>query len=165
MNWNTFITRLQQAPEAKLQFQYADNSRVNPNYHITELKLANITSVDCGGRLDAWPELVVQIWEPETVTGEGPMEVKKALKIMDIVEGKMSIPPAARVKIEYGNAGFPTRQMPVESIEMAGGELIVHLVPDTTQCKAGDVCGKPKIKLSELSPSTAACCNPETGCC
>lgn len=164
MNWNTFKEKLYAHPELHLQFQYADNSWVNADYHITEIKQVQITSVDCGGRSDAWPEIVIQLWEPKSTSAEEAMKVEKALKIIGIVEDKIVLPPTAAVKIEYGNPAFGTRQMPVSEIWVEGGNLNISLAPDTTQCKASDVCGKPRVRLSELTPA-ANCCDSESGCC
>lgn len=164
MNWNTFKDKLYAHPELHLQFQYADETWINPNYHITEIKQAQITAVDCGGRLDSWIEVVIQLWEPSSSDTQESMKAEKALKIIDIVEAKIALPHSAVVKIEYGNPGFGTRQMPVSGIGSDGVNLNIYLEPDTTQCKASDVCGKPEIRLSELTPA-ANCCSAESGCC
>ena len=164
MNWNTFKHHLTEHPLLQLEFNYDGSSLAKPGFHITEIKQAQITSVDCGGRLDAWPEIIIQLWEPGSQGQDEPFEVQKALKIIQIVEDKMPLTPSAPVKIEYGNPSFGTRQMPVSDIIAVGNQLQIHVEVDTTQCKANDVCGKPKIKLSELTPA-ANCCSAESGCC
>ncbi|MDQ0639031.1 hypothetical protein QF042_002596 [Pedobacter sp. W3I1] len=91
--WSSFKAELQQHPELVLQFQYAPGKRVNANYHITEIKQAPIVSVDCGGVMNAWTEIIVQLWEPtEEETGRA-MQVKKALSIINLVESKLPLNP------------------------------------------------------------------------
>ena len=181
LNWQTFKETLKQNPELTLQFQYAENTWVDQSYHITEIKSAPITSVDCGGKMNAWTEIIVQLWEPSVKEQERAMKVKKALSIIDLVEKVLPLNPLATVKIEFGNSEFDTRQMFPGEILIAGEDLIVDLRPDAVQCKAierGGSCGttpsgeeccapatteKPKIKLTTLA--TAEACTPGSGCC
>ncbi|MGK6351070.1 DUF6428 family protein [Parapedobacter sp. DT-150] len=183
MTWAAFKDQLAAHPDAVLQFQYAEGKWVDAAYHITEIKQAPITSVDCGGVMNAWTEIIVQLWEPEAADKERAMAVSKALSIADVVEKTLPLNPSGIVKIEFGNSQFDTRQMyPGEFIE-AGENLVVNLIPDATQCKAigrgdnctttigGDPCcgategaaTKKKVELVQLT--TADVCTPGSGCC
>nr|WP_246230234.1 DUF6428 family protein [Mucilaginibacter humi] len=53
INWKTFKDTLLAHPDLDLQFQYAEGKLVDAAYHITEIKQAPITSVDCGGVMNA----------------------------------------------------------------------------------------------------------------
>jgi hypothetical protein len=181
MSWQTFKNRLVQHPDLDLQFQYAENKWVGAEYHITEIKQAPIVSVDCGGVMNNWTEIIVQLWEPAGRHQLKAMKVNKALSIVDVVEKKLQLNPSGIVKIEFGNSQFDTRQLfPVEII--ADGEnLIVDLRPDFTQCKAierGGNCGttaseeecctpvvaaKPKGELKNLAAES--CCSSGSVCC
>lgn len=182
MEWSGFKAELLQYPELLLQFQYADDKWVNANYHVTEIKQAPITSVDCGGVMNAWTEIIVQLWEPTEEEEGRAMQVKKALSIIDLVESKLALNPKGIVKIEFGNSEFDTRQMfPAEFI-VDGDNLVIDLTPDATQCKAisrGGSCGttetgeeccapaqteKRKIKLVNLTADQNSC-TPGSGCC
>lgn len=168
MNWMNFKEQIAQHSTLTLQFQYNENSWVDPSYHITEIKQVNITSVDCGGKMNAWTEVVVQLWEPSQSEGNSAMEVSKAMKIVDLVENTMPLNPLAMVKIEFGNSSFDTRQMHPSEIAIQGSNLVVNLQADKTQCKAidrGDTCVKPKLQLAELTTATESCCAPAGGCC
>ena len=180
LKWSSFKQQLQASPELILQFQYAENLWVDASYHITEIKQAPITSVDCGGVKNAWTEIIVQLWEPQGQQQERAMQVSKALSIVELVEKALPLNPNGIVKIEFGNSQFDTRQMLPKDIIIDGDNLIVDLRPDAVQCKAierGGSCGtndkgeeccttavevKPKIKLQNLA---AACCEPGSGCC
>ncbi len=167
MKWQEFKSQLEENPNLHLQFQYSGNDWVRPSYHITEIKQANISSVDCGGNLDVWNEIILQVLEPKENDAENSMEVSKALKIVDLVENKLSLHPNAFVKIEFGNSNFGVRQMSPNKLETSGTNLIVDLEPETTQCKASDKggsCGTKKSNvptLTEISqtPQKASCCS------
>ena len=182
MTWQSFKKQLLQNPELDLQFQYAENKWVDTSYHITEIKQAPIVSVDCGGVMNSWTEVIVQLWEPGEKQQERAMKVGKALSIVDLVEKALPLDPDAIVKIEFGNSQFDTRQMFPAEILKNGDNLIVDLRLDQTQCKAinrGGSCGttasgeeccvqvisieKPKVKIQNMA--SVECCTPGSGCC
>jgi hypothetical protein len=181
INWKTFKDTLVQHPELDLQFQYAQGKLVDASYHITEIKQAPITSVDCGGVMNAWTEIIVQLWVPEDQQQLRSMKVKKALSIVEIVEKMLPLNPNGTVKIEFGNSEFDTRQMFPYEMTIDGENLIIDLRPDAVQCKAitrGGSCGtndkgeecctraeKPKVELKNLAVTAEACCTPGGGCC
>lgn len=183
MNWQSFKSKLQEHPELTLQFQYAADKWVDASYHITEIKQAPIVSVDCGGVMNSWTEIIVQLWEPSEKDSARAMQVSKALSIVQLVEKTLPLNPLGLVKIEFGNSEFDTRQMFPGEINLDGENLIVNLIPDATQCKAigrGGSCGttdtgeeccapaatesKPKIQLINLA-SDGPVCGPDSGCC
>jgi hypothetical protein len=180
--WSSFKAELQQHPELVLQFQYAPDKWVNANYHITEIKQAPIVSVDCGGVMNAWTEIIVQLWEPTEQEEGRAMQVKKALSIINLVESKLPLNPKGIVKIEFGNSAFDTRQLFPGEFKIDGENLVLDLTPDVTQCKAinrGGNCGttetgeeccapaqsaKRKTELLNLAADQNSC-TPGNGCC
>jgi hypothetical protein len=185
MNWQSFKSKLQEHPELTLQFQYAADKWVDASYHITEIKQAPIVSVDCGGVMNSWTEIIVQLWEPSEKDSERAMLVSKALSIVQLVEKTLPLNPLGIVKIEFGNSQFDTRQMYPGALNIVEENLIIDLIPDATQCKAigrGGSCGttdtgeeccapapkkeeaKPKIQLINLA-SDGPVCSPDSGCC
>lgn len=182
MNWQSFKEQLLHNPGLDLQFQYAENKWVDASYHITEIKQAPIVSVDCGGVMNSWTEIIIQLWEPGVKQQERAMKVRKALSIIELVEKALPLNPNGIVKIEFGNSQFDTRQMYPASLVQDEENLIVDLSPDFTQCKAigrGGSCGttetgeecctpaasetKPKVELRNLA--AVASCTPGSGCC
>lgn len=155
MTWQAFKATLAQNPDLHLLFQYEEGKFVDQSFHITEIKQAPIVSVDCGGVMNSWTEVIVQLWEPPTQEAERSMQVSKALKIVNLVEKSLPLHPNAVVKIEFGNSRFDTRQMyPVEFLA-EGDRFTVSLAPDFTQCKAltrNQTCGTPT--------ADATCCGP-----
>lgn len=172
MSWQTFKTSLEANPDQVLQFQYAPGKWVDASYHITEIKQAPVTSVDCGGVMNAWTEIIVQLWEPEEKQVDRAMVAGKALKIIHLVESKMALHPNATVKIEFGNSAFDTRQMYPHDLIAEGENLIVNLQPDVTQCKAidrGQTCGTPassdSLQILATADASGQTCTPGGGCC
>ncbi|MFI5161316.1 MAG: DUF6428 family protein [Sphingobacteriales bacterium] len=171
IKWSNFKEVLLQNTMLDLQFQYTDNKRVSAAYHITEIKQAPITSVDCGGAMNSWTEIIIQLMEPAVNQQQRPMKVRKALSIIELVEKKLPLNPQGIVKIEFGNSEFDTRQLHPAELIINDEELIVDLRPGMVQCKAierGGSCGEPaeksKLELKDLS-TAAACCTPGGGCC
>jgi hypothetical protein len=170
MDWQTFKQKLLANKDLTLQFQYAPGKWVNASYHITEIKQAPIISVDCGGKLNSWTEIIIQLWEPQASNSPEAMNIEKALSIINVVEKSLPLNPAGIVKIEFGNSQFDTRQMYPGEFLVSDDDLIVILNADQIQCKAigrGDTCGdnsKPKIQLETLTDQNN-CCTPGSGCC
>jgi hypothetical protein len=183
ITWQAFKETLLQNPLLDLQFQYAENKWIGPSYHITEIKQAPIVSVDCGGKMNTWTEVIIQLWEPQNQQQERAMKVRKALSIIAIVEKALILNPQAIVKIEFGNAEFDTRQMVPNEFKVDEESLVIDLRADTVQCKAierGGNCGtiseeeeccsptatvKPILQLKNNAENAAVCCEPGSGCC
>ncbi|MBB5395385.1 DUF6428 family protein [Mucilaginibacter sp. AK015] len=181
LKWAAFKQQLQANPNLALQFQYAQDQWVDASYHITEIKQAPITSVDCGGVMNKWTEVIVQLYEPQAQQDRA-MPVSKALSIIQVVEKVLPLEAEGIVKIEFGNSQYDTRQMLPRSITTDGDNLVVDLRPDTVQCKAierGGNCGtddkgeecctpavqiKPVVQLKNLTDNTTSC-TPGGGCC
>ena len=181
MNWGDFKEALLANPNLDLQFQYAADKWVDAAYHITEIKQAPIVSVDCGGVMNSWTEVILQLWEPTDQKQLRSMKVRKALDIINLVEKSLPLNPLATVKIEFGNTEFDTRQMFPNILINDGENFIIDLRPDATQCKAinrGGSCGtsdigeecctpasadKPKIEMKNLAATNS--CETGSGCC
>ncbi|MET3981220.1 hypothetical protein ABIB62_003702 [Mucilaginibacter sp. UYP25] len=135
---------MQANPQLILQFRYAEDKWVNASYHITEIKQAPITSVDCGGVVNRWTEIIMQLWEPQNEQQERAMPASKALSIIDLVENILPLDADGIVKIEFGNQQFETRQMLPKQLIIDNDSLVVDLKADVVQCKAidrGGSCG------------------------
>ena len=136
INWQTFKNTLLENPDKVLQFQYAEGQYVDVSYHITEIKQAPIVSVDCGGMMNSWTEIIVQLWEPSVTETDQAMKVSKALSIISLVEKSLPLNPLGVVKIEFGNSKFDTRQMYPSDFILEGDLFTINLAADFTQCKA-----------------------------
>lgn len=149
--------------EKSLLFEYAPNTLVGANYHITEVKHIQIDAIDCGANADAWNETIIQLWEsPKEIGKRDYMSTYKALSILNKVGRMKAYDLEAEVKFEYSNATFHTAQLFVNDFEIKDKDLIVKLGVEKTKCKAPDTCGVPEEKVTVADTS---CCTPESGCC
>ncbi|MEJ2163629.1 MAG: DUF6428 family protein [Robiginitalea sp.] len=161
MKTSRFVELLKENPRKRLGFEYQTGSFLRKDYHITEVKNVHISATDCGGRQDAWEETVIQLWEAPDIDREAPqIRGRKALQILERVAQKQPIRGESPLKFEYGNAHFHTSQLKVNGYRLQEEELIILLTPEHTTCKAGDLCGVPKMEEASETP-----CNPESGCC
>jgi len=186
MNWQAFKNTLLENTDKVLQFQYAEGQFVDASYHITEIKQAPIVSVDCGGVMNNWTEIIVQLWEPSVAGIDRAMKVSKALSIVNVVEKSLPLNPLGVVKIEFGNSKFDTRQMYPSDFVSDGESFTVNLAADFTQCKAinrgqscgttpsGEECCSPASKVETIikekeleivGAEVSSCCTPGGGCC
>lgn len=182
MDWWAFKNALLENPDKVLQFQYTENQFVDASYHITEIKQAPVVSVDCGGVMNSWTEIIVQLWEPLVAETDRAMKVSKALSIVNLVEKSLPLNPLGVVKIEFGNSKFDTRQMYPSGFISEGDSFTVKLAADFTQCKAitrGGSCGtthsgeecrspaeaKEQTPVLEIVGNESQSCTPGGGCC
>ena len=163
MKTQEFLDLLRSHQDKSLLFEYSAGQLVSANYHITEVKHTTIESVDCGGRMDAWNETVIQLWEsPEELGKTEYMSTNKALSILNLVGQMRSYDKNAEVRIEYGNDGFHTAQLFVNDIELHGNDLLIKLAVEKTNCKAKEDCG---VKETVAVGVEENCCDPVSGCC
>jgi hypothetical protein len=171
MNTDQLFNILEQHKDKSLLFEYAPNSMVAANYHITEVKHVLIDSVDCGAQTDAWQETIIQLWESPLEKGKTAfMTVNKALSILEKVGTMKPYKLDAEVKFEYSNATFHTAQLFVNDFEIKDNNLIIKLAVEKTTCKANDICGITSKISKILEPISATkeqepCCSPEGNCC
>ncbi len=165
MNTKDLFNLLEQNQDKSLLFEYAPNQLVAANYHITEVKHLTIDSVDCGARIDAWKETIIQLWESPNELGKTEfMTVEKALSILNKVGTMKPYVLDAEVKFEYSNATFHTAQLFVNDFEIKENKLIFKLAIEKTDCKAKELCGVPK-ELETINASEEPCCSPNGNCC
>lgn len=109
-----------------------DDGPVGAGYHVTELKLANVVSIDCGARTSAWSESVLQLLDGQ---GRGHMPVGKFSAILAQSLRKVDGLGASPAFVEFGhrNAGMQIFQ-PTEP-ELGGDAVTLRLKPVRAQCK------------------------------
>lgn len=167
MNWNEFLTTINNHTSKNISFQWNENYVVRNGFHLTEIKLVQVNSVDCGGKMNAWREIVLQLWEPENTQAQEVLTVQKFLQIVGTVEKLMPLDGHLPVKIEFGNKVHETRQVNLNDVQIDESELMFFTESHLPACKAlerGESCGpiKPRVKLSDIQNKS---CNPSSGCC
>ena len=147
MNTQEFIHLLSQNPKAELQFEIEAGKFIQPTYHITEIKNAEIRSVDCGGNKDDFNQTIVQLWVNPKEELRKPWTAEKALSIFKKVDGLAPIDKTAEIFFEYGDSELRTSHFSVQDIEFADDKMNVVLFAKATACK-------PRLKAA----SAVSCC-------
>ena len=163
MNTKNLIEVLKNNLNKSLLFEYLPNELVKANYHLTEIKSLDISSVDCGGKQNAWKETIIQLWEnPLEIYKTDYMKTNKALEIIERVDSIQPINLNTVAKIEYGNNHFHTTNLLIHEIIEEQDNLIIKLHQEQTQCKASNQCCSPEEKqqtnLSEIDSVKVKCC-------
>jgi len=159
MKTNEFISELRAAPQNRLLFIDANGDQVHAGYHLTELKSALVDTVDCDGRVNHWPETIVQLWVPAS-PGDDYMTSAKFLKIFDKVRGMIPLMVDAEIRVEYGDENFFPSTYHVRSVTRDQNTTRVLLAPPQTTCKARDC----RIAASSAADSES-CRAPATESC
>ena len=142
MNTRDFLTTLDPYQDRALTFEIGgeigdeiEDGRIQPGYHVTEIKAVSVRSVDCGGQESAWAETVIQLWTPER-SNEHAMSVGKFLSIYRRVASRVPTEEDAEVRLEVGEQGAPAVSYFVANIRAEGQEVVVKLEPPLVACKA-----------------------------
>ena len=158
MKTNEFISELRAAPQNRLLFIDANGNQVHAGYHLTELKSALVDTVDCGGRVNHWPETIVQLWVPSHRANEY-MTAAKFLKIFDKVRGMIPLDLDAEIRVEYGDENFFPSTYHIRSVTHGESTTRVLLEPPHTTCKARD------RRVATLPAADSCCTSPREACC
>ena len=155
MKLNNFLNILKENQNLDLVFEFAQNQFTKANYHLTEVKNVQYSTVDCGGKPNNWKETHIQLWEsPRELEKTKYLTVEKVLSIINRVNSINTLWLKTDVKIEFGNESFHTSIMDVSSYYVKENKLVIKLFSVKTQCKA----------ISEIGKDN--CCSTEnSGCC
>ena len=148
------------ASDAELIFT-ANGENIRGGYHLTEFKLAHISSIDCGARTASWTEASMQLLDGN---GGDIMTIGKFLGIAGKSVEVLDELGEVDLSIEFapGNTGM-TVHVPSEP-EFRDGRVFVNLEGKSAVCK-------PKLDYEKamtagLVRAQGSCCAPsQTSCC
>ena len=147
---------------SSLIFHMADGA-VAPGYHVTEVKSAQVHSMDCGGQRTSWHETTLQLWSPSK-SSEGYMNVGKFLSIYNRVSSSLPLTDISQMRVEYGEPGQAALSYLVTTIHQTDAGIKVQLVAPGVTCKGAD-----RSVGNVLNVLPRACCEPsqakESSCC
>ena len=142
-----------------VDFKLPNGTFVPAHFHVTEIGLINKKFIDCGGVVREETMANFQLWDANDF--DHRLKPAKLLSILDLSQNVLGIEdPEVEVEFQAETIGR-------YGLTFNGNEF--ELTTKQTDCLAADKCGIPKeklkVKLSELTPSDAACCKPGGGCC
>ena len=134
-----------------------EGDQVGRGYHLTELRVAKINSIDCGGVADAWDEAQVQVLD---APGQEAMSAGKMTAILPRSVAEIDGLADAPLNVEFspGNQGLGRYQFGAP--REAEGFITIPLTPMGPECKA--------MTRAFAKPAARDCCAPakaEARCC
>ena len=151
------LTHLSALPaEAPVIFE-SGAGPIGGGYHVTELKLALVTGIDCGARLAEWTEATLQLLDGP---GEAPMTAGKLSAILAQSIGKVAGLGAAPLRVEFAHGNSGLRIWEIGTPEMAAGRVRIGLSEASAMCKP--------FEESAGALAGTGCCAPrpeKTACC
>lgn len=149
---------------------------IGAGYHVTELKLAHVQSIDCGANTSRWKEVTLQLLD-----GSGPdhMAIETFQKITTQSVKRVAGLDLSPLRIEFAHQNKGVQIYEPALPEVIDGAVVVRLGPVHATCKpalklasgktAGGCCGTTQDDRSEAGrglasqePTTKA---DEAACC
>lgn len=132
--------------------------RVQPGYHVTEVKAGSFVTLDCGSNADAWQETILQVEDIPAADGKTWMSVRKFRGILAEVDRKLRLNGEARLTFEIGPPDAPMQIFDVAGLAIDGDHALLTLGARPAICK-------PRHRVEQAA---ATCCAPAasgTACC
>ena len=131
---------------------------IGAGYHVTELKSAQITSIDCAANIREWQGASLELLDGEGATH---MTVGHFLKI--VTQSIKALPQLAdaRFRVEFSPKNQGLELLELGEIEHRNDAVFVALEPSRVQCK-------PLVEqlAAVATQMSSECCGPaETTCC
>lgn len=142
-----------------LLLDYAER-RIQPGYHVTEVKAGAFVTLDCGGNPDRWQETILQVEDLPSHDGRGHMLAGKFRAILDQVAGRIILAPEARLTFEVGRPNEPMQVFDLAAIEPQEDRVVMRLAARPAICK-------PRHRAAQQAAG-AACCDAsssKSSCC
>lgn len=123
-------------PEKPLVFFY-DGKPVRAGFHVTEVKAARFSALDCGANPEAWPEIFVQLWDVDEAARQH-MPAGKFKAIITKVSDHVALEADAKLTFEVSDGIAPMGLYKAGSPEIVDGRVHVDLAPRPASCKPRD---------------------------
>ncbi|MEO1239710.1 MAG: DUF6428 family protein [Pseudomonadota bacterium] len=137
---NGFLTTLKTAmPEAGVIFATEDGP-VGAGYHITELKHARVSSIDCGARQSSWEEVAVQVLD---VFGDAPMPVDRLRGILSRSLAALPALADAPVHVEFGHRNESLSRYEIAGLTLDDDLVKISIVRAHATCKPATTAALP----------------------
>ncbi|MEL6296930.1 MAG: DUF6428 family protein [Pseudomonadota bacterium] len=148
MTLEQLLGALQPSGEAALVFS-ADGVPIQAGYHVTEIKHAEIQSLDCGRGAHQWSELIVQLLDG----AGGDRTHMPASKFVEIAQAGLAHVPGAQsadLKFEFASANGALHRYEIADVRReSDGTVVVALQAERAQCKAAS------RALARFTPTSA----------
>jgi hypothetical protein len=140
---------------------------ISQGYHLTEIKLAAVESLDCQSGSDQWHELVIQLLDGNAQSTAGYMQAYKMLGILDKAIDQNPLIENAKLYFEFSPGNTSMMKSDVASIDVIDNKIYVSLINSTAQCKPF----QRWLESADASNTSDSCCGgnqvkePVQSCC
>ena len=144
-------------PALPLIFHY-DGRPVRAGYHVTEVKAAQFSALDCGATPEEWSEIFVQLWDIDE-DKRTHMPAGKFSAIVRKVSEHVQLDDSAKLTFEVSDGVQPMQLYCASIPVVSGGAVHVELAPRAASCKPRD------RWLAEQAQAAACCGTAKAPCC
>lgn len=146
------------APDAPLVFSY-DGNPVRAGYHVTEVKAAQFSALDCGANREAWEEIFVQLWDIDE-DNRTHIPAGKFSAIIRKVSKYVQLEPTAKLTFEVSDGLRPMALYCASAPRFNAGSFEVSLAARSASCK-------PRDRWLAEGQAKSSCCGPTSAskCC
>ena len=160
MKLNDLKATLAKHPESTLRFILPNGNSVPAHAHVTEVARIEKRFIDCGGTLRDDLMCRLQTWTANDF--EHRLNAQKLLGIASFLATE-------DIEVDVEHEVQFISQFPLESVEVAGSELLLKLTERHTACLAMDKCmppQKPESILFKPLPTfeQPKCCDENSTC-
>ena len=152
-NAQNLIGELEELSDTTLVFS-VDDAETKPGYHVTEIKQASVSSLDCKRGQETWQEVVIQLLDGWGMPTQKHMPVAKFL---DIVKPSVAGQEDHQLYFEFSPGNKAINKLFVSTIESSDKQTTIHLNALKPECKPMTK------KLSGLG--TGCCSSKQQSCC
>lgn len=156
MTLQEMLSALEGMPgDAPVLFE-TETGPVARGYHVTELKRAAITSIDCGGRVASWDEAALQLLDgPQDSEVGAHMAAGKLCAILRRCLAGVPGLGAAPLSVEFAPGNVGLRLYEPGLPEHVDGEVRLRLTERRALCKPAARVGR---RTPETPTARVACC-------
>lgn len=137
MTINDFLQTLADKPTNAPVVFTTEQGEISGGYHVTELKLANITGIDCAARQTEWAEASVQLLDGG---GGAHMEVGKLSNILGQSKRQVKGLGEADMHFEFAHNNAGLQRYTMQSAADVNGRIVIHLDTQRAVCKPAQDC-------------------------
>ncbi len=133
-NIDTLVSTLNSNPKLPVIFTQNDHA-ISPGYHVTEVKMATVNSLDCGRGTDQWREIVIQLLDGNADTSGTYMQSAKMAHILNQALNGEQTDNNTELYFEFAIGNAALQKSTVSRIEIVNNTISISLNATIAQCK------------------------------
>jgi len=164
INISNLVSALKNNPDLPVIFTQNEQT-ISPGYHITEVKIAVVNSLDCGQGTDQWRELVIQLLDGDDDSSNAYMQSAKFHGILGQALKAEQVDDDTHLYFEFTPGNAAMQKSSIKEVEIVNNTIAITLATTTAQCKPY----QRALARGTVATSSTGCCGPapkpEQACC